>query len=96
MGRGVRPVKGNWPFGGKGKSADVPTPVGAGCQEINTVLSRASTSAGEYTFGGLADTLPAVPGLRCRRSGGNSSSANGRIRRENNRKGRKISIWSQF
>lgn len=57
------PVQRKWPFGGKGKSVDVPAPVGSGCLEINTVLARASTLAGEYTFGGLADTLPAIPGL---------------------------------
>ncbi|KAL4177232.1 hypothetical protein KRP22_002166 [Phytophthora ramorum] len=58
--------KGKWPFGGKGKSSDVPNPSGSVCKQISEVLARADNNAGEYSFGGLADTLPAVPGLEVR------------------------------
>ncbi|KAE8990543.1 hypothetical protein PR002_g21123 [Phytophthora rubi] len=57
------PLLGKWPFGGKGKSSDVPVPEGATCKKINIILAQAGTHAGEFTFGGVADTLPAVPGL---------------------------------
>ncbi|KAL4161627.1 hypothetical protein PRNP1_002179 [Phytophthora ramorum] len=59
-------LKGKWPFGGKGKSSDVPNPSGSVCKQISEVLARADNNAGEYSFGGLADTLPAVPGLEVR------------------------------
>ncbi|KAG7378334.1 hypothetical protein PHYPSEUDO_010242 [Phytophthora pseudosyringae] len=57
------PVKHVWPFGGKGKSSDVPFPTGLGCIQIDKVLARASDHAGEYSFGGKADTLPPAPGM---------------------------------
>ncbi|GMF14092.1 unnamed protein product [Phytophthora lilii] len=57
------PLKGRWPFGGKGKDDDVPEPIGNACIRISKIIARAANKAGEYTFGGVADTLPAVPGL---------------------------------
>ncbi|KAG7385221.1 hypothetical protein PHYBOEH_009113 [Phytophthora boehmeriae] len=52
-----------WPFGATGTAEDVPAPTGASCVQISNALSRAEGNAGEYSFGGLADTLPVVPGL---------------------------------
>ncbi|EGZ20439.1 hypothetical protein PHYSODRAFT_328539 [Phytophthora sojae] len=57
------PVNGKWPFGGVGRSFDVPVPSGATCMKINKVLAQAEANAGEYTFGGVAEALPALPGL---------------------------------
>ncbi|EGZ25980.1 hypothetical protein PHYSODRAFT_253566 [Phytophthora sojae] len=57
------PLKRKWPFDGEGRSRDVPLPVGATSKKINTILAQAEANAGEFTFGGVADTLPAVPGL---------------------------------
>ncbi|EGZ10605.1 hypothetical protein PHYSODRAFT_337391 [Phytophthora sojae] len=48
-----------WPFPFK----DVLKPKGAGCAQVSKVLARGDEHAGEYSFGGLADTLPAVSGL---------------------------------
>ncbi|KAE9267292.1 hypothetical protein PF008_g31390 [Phytophthora fragariae] len=55
-------AKGKWPFGGEGEPDDVPVPSGAAAQ-ISDVLARADEQAGEYSFGGQADSLPAAPGL---------------------------------
>ncbi|OWZ15289.1 hypothetical protein PHMEG_00011107 [Phytophthora megakarya] len=52
-----------WPFGGKGEPDQVPTPSGDSCKQISNLLARADDNAGEYSFGGPADTLPSVPGL---------------------------------
>ncbi|KAE9264566.1 hypothetical protein PR003_g32760, partial [Phytophthora rubi] len=52
-----------WPFTGEGDFGDVLKPRGAGCTQVSKVLARADEHAGEYSFGGLADTLPAVSGL---------------------------------
>ncbi|EGZ25816.1 hypothetical protein PHYSODRAFT_487048 [Phytophthora sojae] len=57
------PLKQEWPFGGEGRSKDVPVPEGGKCQTISKLLPRADRQAGEYSFGGRADTLPIVPGL---------------------------------
>lgn len=54
---------GHWPFGGQGEKNDVPLPKGAACLQINTILARADDNAGEFSFGGLAESMPAVPGL---------------------------------
>jgi predicted 2-oxoglutarate/Fe(II)-dependent dioxygenase YbiX len=54
---------GKWPFGGQGGPNDVPSPTGAGCMKISEVLASADEQAGEYSFGGVGDTLPAPPGL---------------------------------
>ncbi|RLN62230.1 hypothetical protein BBP00_00004913 [Phytophthora kernoviae] len=45
------------------EAADVPTPSGVACLQINKVLARAEETAGEFTFGGQADMLPVAPGL---------------------------------
>ncbi|KAG2831177.1 hypothetical protein PC118_g2617 [Phytophthora cactorum] len=55
--------KGKWPFGGEGTPDTVPTPSGDGCLRVSEVLGRADKQAGEYSFGGKADTLPAIPGI---------------------------------
>ncbi|KAG1708758.1 hypothetical protein DVH05_022383 [Phytophthora capsici] len=52
-----------WPFGGKGSLDDVMAPVGEGPVEVNKILARADVYAGEYSFGGQANTLPSQPGL---------------------------------
>ncbi|KAL4177233.1 hypothetical protein KRP22_002167 [Phytophthora ramorum] len=54
---------GKWPFGGEGQPSDVPTPTGAAYGQISEMLSNADNNAGEYSFGGQAETLPAVPRL---------------------------------
>ncbi|ETI35837.1 hypothetical protein F443_17902 [Phytophthora nicotianae P1569] len=58
-----------WPFGGKGEPQDIPVPAGENCKRISQLLARADENAGEYSFGGQADTLPAVPGLFVREVG---------------------------
>ncbi|KAJ8542678.1 hypothetical protein ON010_g12132 [Phytophthora cinnamomi] len=55
--------EGEWPFGGDGEPEDVLVPIGAACTKINEILASADESAGEYSFGGRADTLPVAPGL---------------------------------
>ncbi|KAG1689839.1 hypothetical protein DVH05_001873 [Phytophthora capsici] len=52
---------GKWPFGGEGEPDDIPVPDGEAAEKISEILAAAD--AGEYTFGGCADTLPALPGL---------------------------------
>ncbi|KAG1689816.1 hypothetical protein DVH05_001849 [Phytophthora capsici] len=52
-----------WPFSDKGGLDDIPLPVGEACVKINSVLSHASEHSGDFSFGGLAEQLPAVPGL---------------------------------
>ncbi|EGZ10612.1 hypothetical protein PHYSODRAFT_337398 [Phytophthora sojae] len=52
-----------WPFTGEGVFEDVLKPRGAGCTQVSKILARADEHAGEYSFGGLADTLPAISGL---------------------------------
>ncbi|KAK1932467.1 hypothetical protein P3T76_012051 [Phytophthora citrophthora] len=52
---------GQWPFGGEGGPDDKPVPSGDTAVKISEIL--ASVDAGEYTFGGCAETLPALPGL---------------------------------
>ncbi|KAG1689818.1 hypothetical protein DVH05_001851 [Phytophthora capsici] len=52
---------GKWPFGGEGEPDDIPVPNGDAAVKISEILAAAD--AGEYTFGGCADTLPALPGL---------------------------------
>ncbi|KAE9310953.1 hypothetical protein PF008_g20324 [Phytophthora fragariae] len=55
--------RGRWPFGVTGKATDVPMPKDELCVELSDVLSRADDQAGEFSFGGQADTLPADPQL---------------------------------
>ncbi|KAL4161629.1 hypothetical protein PRNP1_002181 [Phytophthora ramorum] len=55
--------KGRWPFGVKGEAEDIPLPKDAVCAQLSSVLARAEDQAGEFSFGGQAETLPAVPGL---------------------------------
>ncbi|ETI35840.1 hypothetical protein F443_17888 [Phytophthora nicotianae P1569] len=55
--------KGKWPFGSQGTPDTVPIPSGDGCVRISEVLGRADKQAGEYSFGGKADALPAAPGI---------------------------------
>ncbi|UIZ21715.1 hypothetical protein KXD40_000244 [Peronospora effusa] len=52
-----------WPFGVIGKSEDVPAPKGEVCVKISKLVGLADDNAGEYSFGGQADTLPVDPGL---------------------------------
>ncbi|KAI9998878.1 hypothetical protein PInf_003538 [Phytophthora infestans] len=52
-----------WPFGCEGELEDVVTPSGAGSSEVSKLLARADADAGEFSFGGIADTLPVAPGL---------------------------------
>ncbi|KAG7377430.1 hypothetical protein PHYBOEH_000877 [Phytophthora boehmeriae] len=52
-----------WPFGGEGEADDVPMPKGTSCLQINKALARTEKIAGEFTFGGPADSLPATSGL---------------------------------
>ncbi|KAE9035916.1 hypothetical protein PR003_g9773 [Phytophthora rubi] len=52
-----------WPFGAQGEPQEVPTPAGNGCKNISRLLAKADDTAGEYSFGGVADSLPPVPGL---------------------------------
>ncbi|GMF51651.1 unnamed protein product [Phytophthora fragariaefolia] len=54
---------GYWPYGGKGEPDSIPIPRGAACVKISEILAGADEHAGEYSFGGLADTLPPAPGL---------------------------------
>ncbi|POM61999.1 hypothetical protein PHPALM_28899 [Phytophthora palmivora] len=51
---------GKWPFS---EPKSVPTPTEAASVKISEVLSSADELAGEYSFGGLANTLPSAPGL---------------------------------
>ncbi|KAL3667272.1 hypothetical protein V7S43_007504 [Phytophthora oleae] len=62
--------EGDWPFGGEGVADDepggadeVPTPSGASCVKISEILATADDKAGEYSFGGTANSLPIAPGL---------------------------------
>ncbi|CAI5713219.1 unnamed protein product [Peronospora farinosa] len=52
-----------WPFGGEGEPDDVPVPKGEVCVKISELVGLADENAGEYSFGGQADTLPVDPGL---------------------------------
>ncbi|KAE9270137.1 hypothetical protein PF008_g30688 [Phytophthora fragariae] len=52
-----------WPFSGKGGLDEIPVPTGAACTKISNVLGRASEHSGDFSFGGQADQLPAVPGI---------------------------------
>ncbi|ETM51067.1 hypothetical protein L914_05001 [Phytophthora nicotianae] len=54
---------GKWPFGGQGGPDVVPSPTGAACVKISEILASADEHAGEYSFGGLAHTLPVISGL---------------------------------
>ncbi|OWZ05143.1 hypothetical protein PHMEG_00022822 [Phytophthora megakarya] len=69
---GVPFEAGNWPFGLTGQAKDVPTPHGAACAQISNIFGQnnddddeieTETTAGEFSFGGQADTLPVAPGL---------------------------------
>ncbi|RMX62504.1 hypothetical protein DD238_007732 [Peronospora effusa] len=55
--------KNKWPFGGEGERDDVPVPKGEVCAKISKLVGLADENAGEYSFGGQADTLPVDPGL---------------------------------
>ncbi|EGZ25972.1 hypothetical protein PHYSODRAFT_326921 [Phytophthora sojae] len=55
--------EGDWPFGGEGEPGDVHVPSGPACIKISEILAAADENAGEYSFGGRADTLLAAPGL---------------------------------
>ncbi|KAL3661123.1 hypothetical protein V7S43_013732 [Phytophthora oleae] len=60
--------QGLWPFGGEGDAEEpsddeVLIPSGASCAKISEILATADNKAGEYSFGGLVDSLPIVPGL---------------------------------
>ncbi|KAG1695294.1 hypothetical protein DVH05_020673 [Phytophthora capsici] len=52
-----------WPFGAEGEAEDVLEPSGVGSTEVSKLLARAESHAGEYSFGGRADSLPPLPGL---------------------------------
>ncbi|RLN86250.1 hypothetical protein BBJ28_00008398 [Nothophytophthora sp. Chile5] len=54
---------GIWPFGCEGNLDDVPVPTGANCAMLSNMLSQAEGDIGEYSFGGQAEMLPALPGL---------------------------------
>ncbi|CAI5741741.1 unnamed protein product [Peronospora destructor] len=54
---------GKWPFGGECDPYDVPAPKGEVCARISKFVGLADENAGEYSFGGLADTLSVAPGL---------------------------------
>ncbi|KAE9035915.1 hypothetical protein PR003_g9770 [Phytophthora rubi] len=57
---------GNWPFGVTGKPDDVLVPKGAVCAQISNILGpeeEQEEAAGEYSFGGQAESLPVAPGL---------------------------------
>jgi hypothetical protein len=54
---------GKWPFGSEGKPEDVPAPSGAVFKTISKLLGQVGRRAGEYSVGGEADSLPAIPGL---------------------------------
>ncbi|KAF4039877.1 2OG-Fe(II) oxygenase superfamily [Phytophthora infestans] len=59
---------GKWPFGVSGKPDDIPVPKGAVCAQISNIIGpeddkAAAAAAGEYSFGGQAETLPVSPGL---------------------------------
>jgi hypothetical protein len=53
----------DWPFSAGGTYDDIPLPSGVGCRQINTLLKRADSHTGEFSFGGAADMLPAAPAL---------------------------------
>ncbi|KAL4177240.1 hypothetical protein KRP22_002174 [Phytophthora ramorum] len=55
--------EGIWPFGGEGDFDEVLLPKGAACLKISEMLASADQKAGEYSFGGVVDTLPVAPGL---------------------------------
>eukprot|EP00644_Phytophthora_capsici_P003705 jgi/Phyca11/129198/e_gw1.82.21.1 len=62
--------EGDWPFGGEGaieeepgEADEVPIPSGASCVKISEILGMADNNAGEYSFGGVASSLPFAPGL---------------------------------
>ncbi|OWZ10452.1 hypothetical protein PHMEG_00016696 [Phytophthora megakarya] len=52
-----------WPFGCKGNAADVLVTKGETSPLISQLLERAEVAAGEFSFGGEASLLPAIPGL---------------------------------
>lgn len=52
-----------WPFGGEGDAVNVPDPIGTSCVKISDMLAFADETAGEYSFGGVADSLPFASGL---------------------------------
>ncbi|ETL82615.1 hypothetical protein L917_17253 [Phytophthora nicotianae] len=52
-----------WPFGCEGGPEDILAPSGVGSAEVSKLLARADGEAGEFSFGGVADTLPVAPGL---------------------------------
>ncbi|KAG7378757.1 hypothetical protein PHYPSEUDO_009531 [Phytophthora pseudosyringae] len=52
-----------WPFHSIGAPNDVLVPNGEAYQRISELLSRVTHQAGEYSFGGEAKTLPAMPGV---------------------------------
>ncbi|KAE9310954.1 hypothetical protein PF008_g20325 [Phytophthora fragariae] len=52
-----------WPFGCEGEDNDVLTPKGETCAKLSRLLEKAEVAAGEFSFGGVAASLPAIPGL---------------------------------
>ncbi|KAE9082814.1 hypothetical protein PF010_g21440 [Phytophthora fragariae] len=57
---------GNWPFGVTGKPDNALVPKGAVCAQISNILGpeeEQEEAAGEYSFGGQAESLPVAPGL---------------------------------
>ncbi|GMF46989.1 unnamed protein product [Phytophthora fragariaefolia] len=52
-----------WPFSEKGGVDEIPVPTGAACSKISSILGRANENAGDFSFGGQAGQLPAVPGI---------------------------------
>ncbi|POM75434.1 Hypothetical protein PHPALM_7464, partial [Phytophthora palmivora] len=52
-----------WPFSSTGGLDEIPMPSGSACVQLSDVLGKASEHSGDFSFGGLADQLPAVPGL---------------------------------
>jgi hypothetical protein len=52
-----------WPFSDKGDVDEVSFPSGDACIEISNILGGASEHSGDFSFGGQAEEMPAVPGL---------------------------------
>ncbi|EGZ25971.1 hypothetical protein PHYSODRAFT_480540 [Phytophthora sojae] len=54
---------GEWPFGEFGEPGEVLSQFGSACTKISELLASADKTAGEYSFGGQAETLPVAPGI---------------------------------
>ncbi|EGZ25822.1 hypothetical protein PHYSODRAFT_326790 [Phytophthora sojae] len=51
-----------WPFSDKGGLHEIPVPTGAACVQISNALGL-NKNSNDFSFGGQADQLPAVPGI---------------------------------